>query len=353
MTKFVNHNFSMLKKLCFFTTVLLVLSCKKERESDEYIQAIQNIENKLLTISTYEGSGQVVHPDVLWDEGKKQFWLAITPYPDYQDQFENPCLYHSVDGMNFSDSGISNPLAPAPVQGFNCDPDVFLDRDGSKKMIYVETRTPDFQIIHILSFHPISIQSFTKDTLLIHEFDATDPKTEFILSPSVVVEPLNYHIYYVNLLRPAAEPNEIKMAASRQLNNLQVQDFVKLNVPMPENYNPWHLDVFKTSGKYVMLLNGFYGGKYDNNGGSLTGEYSIQLLTSSNGIDWKNHGDIIGKGNPEAEAIIPDPHFRYVYRSSGLYSQKLKKLVVWYSYVTTANVWKMGVHKFDLDLEKM
>lgn len=148
------------------------------------------------------------------------------------------------------------------------------------------------------------------------------------------------------MVKSAAEPNEIKMAMPSNLNHLQVNQFVTLNVPMPENYNPWHLDVFKTSKKYVMLLNGFYEGKHDNNGGSLTGEYSIQLLTSSNGIDWQNHGDIIGKGNPEAEAIIPDSHLKYVYRATGLYSEKLKTLVVWYSYVTTDNVWKWGVYKF-------
>lgn len=247
----------MIKALGIFTLLILFFSCKKQKESDEYIQAIQAIENGLLNVSTYEGSGQVVHPDVIWDENKEQFWLAITPYPDYQDQYENPSLYHSIDGMNFSDSGISNPLAPAPVHGFNCDPDIFFDRDGLKKMIYVETRTPDFQIVHRLSFNPISLQSITKDTLLLHEFDSTDPKTEFILSPSVLVEPLNYRVYYVNLVKSAAEPNEIKMAVQSQLTHLQVQAFVKLNIPMPENYNPWHLDVFKTPKKYVMLLNGF------------------------------------------------------------------------------------------------
>lgn len=147
----------MLKKLSLFTLLLLAFSCKKQKESDEYIQAIQAIENGVLNIVTYEASGQVVHPDILWDENKKQFWLAITPYPDYQDQFENPCLYYSLDGMHFSDSGINNPLAPAPAQGFNCDPDLFFDRDGGMRLIYVETKTPDFQIIHSQRFTPPKI----------------------------------------------------------------------------------------------------------------------------------------------------------------------------------------------------
>lgn len=305
-----------------------------------------------LSVSTYDGSGQVVHPDVLWDDDKQEFWMGITPYPDFQDSFENPCLYYSNDGMSFVANAISNPLAPKPIQGFNCDPDIFFDWNGQKKMIYVETVTPKFQIVHLLNIQ--NDFSVKRDTLWHHEWDSLSNENEFVLSPSIVPFQQQYWMYYVNLVKDASKPNEIKLGKLSELNKAQLSNFHNLNIDLPIDYNPWHIDVFHTGKRFVMLLNGFYGAKYENNGGSLTGEYSIQLLTSKDGLVWKNHGDIIGSGNPQSQAICSnlDSYFRYVFRGSGVYSEKLNKLVVWFSYVSTDNVWKLAVHKFDIDLDK-
>ena len=61
-----------------------------------------------LTLSTYDGSGQVVHPSVL-DFGQGlvkpgstswngyRYWMAITPFPNGNSDHENPCLYASND----------------------------------------------------------------------------------------------------------------------------------------------------------------------------------------------------------------------------------------------------------------
>lgn len=159
-------------------------------------------------------------------------------------------------------------------------------------------------------------------------------------------------MFYVKLKKGTASPNEVQFATLGSLKNLNQDKFKDLNLPLPNDYNPWHIDVFKTSRRYIMLLNGFYGGKNFENGGSATSEYSIQLLSSTNGKSWKNHGDLIGHGNPNAQKVCQDPYFRYVYRASGLYSEVRQELVVWYSYVTTDNVWKLAVHKFPLDFEE-
>jgi hypothetical protein len=291
-----------------------------------------------------------VHPDIIWDDEEKKFWMAITPYPDYKNEFENPCLYYSKDGMVFVSEGIVNPLAPQPKSGFNCDPDLFIDYDGLKKMIYVETVTPSHQIVHLLKID--KNLKLAKDTLWLHSLNSDKNESDFVLSPSIVLENSAYKMFYVNLKKSAEEQNEVKMGTFKHLNNLHVSNFKSIKLPLPKDYNPWHIDVFKTHKRYIMLLNGFYGGKYDNNGGSLTSEYSIQLLVSPNGIDWNNLGDIIGVGNEESEKICTDPFFHYVYRASGVYSEKRKELVVWYSYVSTDNVWKLAIHKFAIDFDK-
>ncbi|MBO9605718.1 MAG: hypothetical protein J7639_07195, partial [Paenibacillaceae bacterium] len=59
---------------------------------------------QLTQIPTYDGSGQTVHPCVLFfPEGWKghRYWMAFTPYPDGNDQFENPSLVVSGDGVRW------------------------------------------------------------------------------------------------------------------------------------------------------------------------------------------------------------------------------------------------------------
>lgn len=330
----------------FLSIIAFTFSCVKQKESENFRNALSNIENGFLLVQTYEGSNQVVHPDIIWDNMNQKFWLAITPYPDFQDAFENPCLYHSENGMTFLDSGISNPLVEAPNTGFNCDPDIFYDMFGKKHIIYVETKNPLYQILHIL--HLDKNNSVARDTLWFHAMEDPISSSDFILSPTVVRIHNAYGMYYVNLIRSSQFKNEIKFGLFSDLNNLNHSSFEKLDVDIPLNYNPWHIDVFHTGKFFIMILNGFYGGKYDNNGGSLTSEYSIQVLTSKNGINWHNHGDFLGHGNSKSLEICTntDPFFKYVYRGTGLYSENLDLLVLWYSYVTTDNVWKLAVHKF-------
>src|SRR3954468_12655317 len=51
------------------------------------------VEPSLMTVPTYDGSGQSVHPDVVafdseWHGAK--FWMTMTPYPKSNQALENP-----------------------------------------------------------------------------------------------------------------------------------------------------------------------------------------------------------------------------------------------------------------------
>lgn len=46
-------------------------------------------------LDTFDGSGQLVHPDIAYISG--QYWLAVTPYPYGMEEYENPCIYQGVD----------------------------------------------------------------------------------------------------------------------------------------------------------------------------------------------------------------------------------------------------------------
>jgi len=76
-------------------------------------------------LRTYEGSGQAIHPSVLYFPAGFVGWryvMAITPYPFTDAQYENPSVYGSMDGIHwYVPVGVENPLVlpgdSAPVTG--------------------------------------------------------------------------------------------------------------------------------------------------------------------------------------------------------------------------------------------
>lgn len=81
-----------------------------------------------------------VHPSVLYfEEGWNGFkyWLAFTPYPGYDSQYENPCVLASDDLESFVEPA-PNPLVPKPSSGYNADCHLFMGPD--KTVMYMAFR---------------------------------------------------------------------------------------------------------------------------------------------------------------------------------------------------------------------
>lgn len=85
-----------------------------------------------MTIPTYDGSGVVVHPDVV-DTGVAgwngyRYWMAFTPYPNTNDDYENPSVVASNDKETWVvPDGLTNPIVPFPGgELFNNDCDMVL-----------------------------------------------------------------------------------------------------------------------------------------------------------------------------------------------------------------------------------
>lgn len=100
-------------------------------------------EPQLLTIPTYEGSGQATHPSVIRERTRWNgyyFWMAFTPYPN--TTHENPCIVASNDGVNWVvPNGLTNPLDPTPPTGYNSDTE--LVRVGDRLRVYWRWYTAD------------------------------------------------------------------------------------------------------------------------------------------------------------------------------------------------------------------
>ena len=95
-----------------------------------------------LTITTYDGSGETTHPDVV-DFGTStfggyRFWMVNTPYPNLDSSFENPSVWASTDGQTWVvPAGLTNPLVPDPGgSDFNSDPCMVYDSSLGKLRVY-------------------------------------------------------------------------------------------------------------------------------------------------------------------------------------------------------------------------
>jgi len=322
--------------------IALILPILLSAQTDSALyKALQHLPNDtVLHFKTYDGSGQLMHPDIiaLNDSEKISFFFTGTPYPDFKDTFENPCIYKSLDGLNFSepDSGI-NPLVTTPLYDHNDDPDIHYDSITKQFIIYyLETMRPDSQNVVQLSGKPGGI--WEKKTIL--HYNLKNEK-KFILSPSFVdVNNKEHLLFYVVKPVDSTQKYHIEYILSSGDNGFRKNKYKIPALDIPESFHPWHLDVQKHNGKYYMLFSGFNGNEPvwgDEN----FNKYTLLLATSKDLKKWAvspvNMVDCYG---------VNDDDCRYVCRSTSLISGNI--MVIWYSYVTKENVWKIGLKKVTL-----
>jgi hypothetical protein len=134
--------------------VPLAVNCDAERVSEpargaiaaEVAPLVAELTITRLSVPTYDGSGELVHPDVVRvPEGWHgwTYWMAFTPFPRGDVSRENPSVVVSRDGLNWTvPAGVTNPLvAPPGVPAFNSDPDLVLDPVNNRMvLLYREVR---------------------------------------------------------------------------------------------------------------------------------------------------------------------------------------------------------------------
>ena len=105
-----------------------------------YADALPVANVHALSIVTYEGSGQAVHPDFArlppsWSGDP--FRLVATPYPGGNAAYENPSLYTGSTGIAWTvPAGVTNPIEQPDIAGYLSDPDVLYDPDANELRIY-------------------------------------------------------------------------------------------------------------------------------------------------------------------------------------------------------------------------
>ena len=112
---------------------------------------------QLLTLQTFDGSGQAVHPDpavtpASWGGSSSQ--LMVTPYPNGDASKENPSLFEGSSRSEwFIPEGVMNPIA-RPATGYLSDPDELYDPDTGELWLYYRGVTTQNEVFLIRASSP-------------------------------------------------------------------------------------------------------------------------------------------------------------------------------------------------------
>ena len=190
-------------------------------------------------LPTYDGSGQLVHPDVaVFPDGfaGHVFWLAATPYPNGNANLENPSLFTDDDRRWIVPPDVHNPLvAPPPSPAHNSDPDLVFDPPTNRLRLYYRLTMNNIDAILMRS---TSDGSRWSDPVTV-----ASAKGIAIVSPAVVRTPdAGFVMWSVNAINGGC------LARSTVLERRTSFDGVHWSDPLPvsitqQGYVLWHLDV--------------------------------------------------------------------------------------------------------------
>jgi hypothetical protein len=272
-----------------------------------------------LCIPTCEGTGQVIHPDVVYfkdDWNGFKYWMAMTPYPYENDQYENPSVVVSNDGLLWSEpNGIQNPITPTPLVGHNCDCDMIYNPNCDQLWLYY-IETDDLTYANVYLKTSQNGVDWGKKQLII----SSKPRYS-IIGQTVVYNCIEnrFLMWYVNAGHQGGFGNRDRVIEYRDsIDGITWSNATTLLIN--SNYIPWHLDVIflPWRNEYWML--------YVGTNKSLSS--ALLFAVSNNRTDWTISSRPILGAPPNSW----DSHITY--RSTCIYDLERDLFRLWYSAAT-------------------
>ena len=283
--------------------------------ADDFESPVSGIfaNNIPLVIPTYDGSGQTVHPSVLYFpagwHGYK-YWMAITPHAGDDASTENPSILASDDGATWvTPSGGSNPVVPFPGTGHNYDPCLFYNASTDELWMYYGENLTTVQKLYVKKSSDgvnwsAPILTFSNDV-----------GTISYVSPAIEKVSDTYYLWYQNANNAG------------QMLRWSSSDGVGWENPIACSgvLNCWHMSIrwVAEKSKYLMFV------------AATSGGYS-QLYTSSDGLAWTATPNI----------AIPPASWSWdtrVYASSAVYFEDTDSIKIWYSAWIDTPEWHTSV----------
>lgn len=268
----------------------------------------------LLSLATYDSSGQTVHPDVVRGHGAVSgFWLAITPYPGGQSQYENPSIYFSRDAQTWTvPAGLVNPLvAPMPNE-YNSDPDIVMNDDGRLWMYYRSV---------IAATNVISVKRSSDGVQWDPALPVITVPSHELVSPSVVrgAPQAAWQMWSVN-----AGPSGCS-APTTAIERRTSTDGVNWGNPVTVSLNQpgrviWHIDV-----EWIAARSEFWALYNTYATGSTCTTDALFLARSPDGVNWTVYP------SPIARAGVIGAFKDIVYRSTLITNPRATAVTLWIS----------------------
>lgn len=272
----------------------------------------------LIPVETYEGSGQLVHPDAAVSPGRwqgKRYWIAGTPYPSGNPRYENPSIYQGrVSREMRVPPGVTNPLVTATSGGYMSDPDMLHDPDsGELRMYYRETLNGMDELLLITSADGVH---WSPSRVV------TSGVRYALISPAIVRESAtSWRMWTVN----ASAQGCFTLTAEMTLQQRRSVDGITWNAPEPVILRipgrvPWHWDV-----QYVPAKSEYWALVAAYPEGTSCSRTAVYFARSTDGTTWRvSPTALLGPGEFE-------PLRDVVYRSSFHYHDGSDAVSVWFS----------------------
>ena len=293
-------------------------------------------EPTLMTVPTYDGSGQSVHPDVVafdqpWHGAR--YWMTMTPYPQSNQTLENPSILTSDDGSAVSvPDGLRNPVVRAPRRSkdYNSDPELLYDQTNDRLVLFYRLVANGRNTLHVSTSQDGLTWSPARTPLWEPSHRAVSPT----IAPRYNAQS---RMWYVNAGKAGCSAKATSVMTRRAMDPTgDVVDthwnrpiLTDLKIP---GYVIWHIKArwVPEKSEYWMLLSGFP----EHGDGCHTDD--LFFSRSSDGVHWTTYSEpIIRHGDQDWTATA-------VYRSTFLYDAATDELRLWISARGTDGAWRVG-----------
>lgn len=299
-------------------------------------KAVFIVEPTPMTVPTYDGSGQAVHPDIVafdaaWHGAR--YWLTMTPYPKSDQTLENPSVLTSDDGVNVAvPAGVQNPVISPPRRSkdYNSDPELVYEAQTKRLVLFHRLVDKQANTVHVST----SLDGRTWKATPAPFWE----RRHRVVSPTVAPRTgAAARMWYVNAGKAGcdAESTTVMTRRASDLTGRVVETHwvspVATDLAIP-GYVIWHIKArwIASKSEYWMLISAFP----EHGNGCHTDD--LFFARSIDGLHWTAYSEPIMRHEER------DWTAAAVYRSTFLYDEATDELNLWISARGSDGAWRLG-----------